>query len=179
MYAGALPRHISNGARQRGDRDAGERERNQHEHSLVSRAPRLELQAKRELDLPGRTRRGQLPELRVHLVARRIELSGRVDAAELSVIKRVISLRSKLKFERLADGEIFENRKIPVRNSRPAQKGFARITKRADRGDAEAAGIEIFRECPLVAVEVRIAGDVDARIRRRRAADIRAVGRSE
>ena len=131
------------------------------------------------MNLPRRSGRGELAELAVYLVARGIELSARIDRAELGVIESVVGLGAELQLEGLPNGEVLEYRQVPVGDPGSSQKCFSGIAQRAHRRNVKATGVEVAGKGPLIIRQVGIAGDVDAGGGRRGAADISAIRRRE
>src|SRR6202040_2439166 len=83
----------------------------------------LEVESQSQLHAPLRPRRGHLAERGGSLGSGRCEAGGAVHGHCLRVIRHVVDLPAQLKHARLLQGEVLEERRIPVVETRATEFG--------------------------------------------------------
>src|SRR3954453_16366901 len=106
---------------------------------------------------------GRLAERRVGLLSRGVEGGGRVDAAELRVVKEIVELPAELDAAPVAlHGEVLEQRDVPVVDSRAAYDSGPDTPRVAARRTSEDRGVEHPVEAALAVGDARVADEIGA-----------------
>src|SRR5262249_16853575 len=108
-----------------------------------SGSSKLEFQLQRELDGSRRAGNRDLPELSIHLLTRRIEPGGPIQALELGVVERIEEFAAELQAATLApDGELFHQAQVPVVDARTSVWANGGVSGVSSRRAGKGGGVE-------------------------------------
>ena len=140
---------------------------------------KLEVHPQHHLNPPPWPRRRNLPELRIHLLARRIKPRRRVQPRPLRMIKRIIKLRPELRPHPLFVSEVLVSRQIVVVDAGPSKNPAPNVADCAHSRHRKHARVEEPREGAVATAQIRIASNHNLGAIRRRTGNVRSGHSSE